>query len=183
MKSFFVVISLCLFLVSCKNGEESIVEIPIEGDGHIYASSGYQQVESFAKSFDSSVKIMAVRSQDVNIGGSSKSWTYEFVSTDKMILYLFTRTFDSIGLDSTTEMKTGNSVISNTWINSNVALSAAENNGGKAFRNKHTNCQISASLSEPLIPNSAPLWYIKYSSSTEYLYVVINAITGKYVSN
>jgi hypothetical protein len=183
MKSFFIVISLCLFLVSCKNEEEPIVGIPIEGDGHIYALSGYQQVESFAKSFDSSVKIMGVRSQDVNISGSSKSWTYEFISTDKMILYYFKRTYLSIGFDSTGSMKDGNSIITDSWINSKVALSSAENNGGKIFRNSHSSYKISASLSEPLIPNSTPLWYIKYSSSNQHLYVVINAITGEFVSN
>lgn len=85
MKTFTTLISICLMLVSCKEKEDSILEIPIEGDGRIYASSGYQQVESFAKSFDSSIKIMAVRSQDVNIDGSSITWIYELVSNDKMI--------------------------------------------------------------------------------------------------
>jgi len=179
-------ITLFLFLVlltSCKENEDSITGIPLEGDRQIYALAGYNQVESFAKSIVESLKLMRVYSNNVKSSGSAKSWHYEFVSIEKDSLYFFTRTFDSVGFDSTNIIMIGNSIITKPWIESNVALASAEMNGGSIFRNNHSDCTIYASLAEPLIPDSIPLWYINYSSANDKLYLMINAITGEFISN
>jgi hypothetical protein len=182
MRAILSILIIFLSLTSCRDENDLVLQIPIEGNGRIYASFGYKQVESFAISMDNSLKIMSIGSDDINIDGSSKYWKYEFLSNDKMILYHFSSNFTAFGFDSTSKMTVGGSILTNTWVNSNIALSAAENNGGRIFRNKYPNCKISASLGEPVIPNAYPVWYITYSNSSEHLYIVINAVTGEFDS-
>jgi len=191
MKNLLTLIYICLLFVSCRDREYSVLDFPIEGAksrpigipiGSYDASFGYHLVESYIKAIDNSVKLISVHSQDVNIDGKSKNWTYEFISTDKMILYYFTMTINKIRLDSTSAIKVGNSVITNTWVSSEFALDVAEKNGGKVFRNEYPGCRISATLSEAVIPNSYPSWYITYSSPIENLYIIINALSGEFVS-
>jgi hypothetical protein len=190
MKSFLTMIFVCFLLVSCRDKEYSFLEFPMEGgkSGHIGVPTGpydayfgYHLVESYTKSIDNSVKLMSVFSNDVNINGNSENWTYEFISTDKMILYYFSLKVNKIKLDSTSAVKVGNSIIADSWVSSEAAINEAEKNGGSAFRYAYPGCQISAALSEPVTPNSYPAWYITYSSPCETLYIMINASTGEFV--
>ena len=191
MKSFLTLIFVCFLFVSCRDKDYSMLEFPIEGgrSGQIGvpnrpydASFGYHLVESYTKSIDNSVKLMSVFSQDVYINGNSENWTYEFISTDKMILYYFSLKVNKIKLDSTSAVKVGNSVITDTWVSSEAAINTAEKNGGSAFKEEYRGCHISATLSEAVVPNSYPSWYITYSSPIENLYIIINAQTGEFVS-
>ena len=191
MKSFLTLIFVCFLLVSCRDRDYSMLEFPIEAgksgqigvpNGPYDASFGYHLVESYTKSIDNSVKLMSVFSQNVNINGNSENWNYEFISTDKMILYYFSLKVNKIKLDSTSAVKVGNSVITDTWVSSEAAINTAEKNGGSAFRKEYRGCHISASLSEAVVPNSYPSWYITYNSPVENLYIIINALTGEFVS-
>jgi len=191
MKTFLTLICVFFLLVSCRDREYSILEFPIEGakSGQVGvptrpydASFGYHLVESYTKSIDNSVKLMSVFSQDVNINGNSENWTYEFISTDKMILYYFSLKVNKIKLDSTSAIKVGNSIITDTWVSSEAAINEAEKNGGSAFRKEYPGCHILATLSEAVVPNSYPSWYITYNSPVENLYIIINAVTGEFVS-
>jgi len=99
-----------------------------------------------------------------------------------MILYYFSLKVNKIKLDSTSAVKVGDSVISDTWVSSETAINAAEKNGGSAFRKEYRGCHISATLSEAVVPNSYPSWYITYNSPVENLYIIINALTGEFIS-
>jgi hypothetical protein len=183
MKLQNLVIVFCLFLISC----DSSTENTYESKDHITASYRYNEIEKYAKSLDGSLNLKSVSSSNVNYDGTSSSWSYKYSKildsafTSKH--YYFCSFYESINLDSIVTRKTtvGDAFISQSWFNSNEALKVAEESGGKQFRKNNSNCRITASLGEAVVPNSNPFWYIKYSidgDKNNYVVFDINAVTG-----
>jgi hypothetical protein len=191
MKTYIGMICVSLLLISCRDREFHEFEFPNEEGGRFQnetgarqntASYGYQQADAYAKTLDRSLKLILVSGDNVSPHGTSYNWKYQFVSTDKMIIYYFEQRGNEVNFDSTGAMSVGNSIITSPWINSDFALSTAEGNGGREFRNENPGCEISAALSEPVIPNAYPMWNLTYDSPTGTLYIVIDASSGKFVS-
>jgi hypothetical protein len=185
MKNLLMLLCLSLILLSCRDHEDLFSVNPFNGGNLKFsdASSGYQEVLSYAKSIDKSVQLMSVSSQNVNMDGSSGRWKYQFASNNLMVCYYFEKSFNEIKLDSTGKTPFEIAVINSNWVSSETALYNAEKNGGRAFLNEYPVDHISAELSQALIPNSFPIWYITYYSSVKNLTIMINALTGKFISS
>ncbi len=79
-------------------------------------------------------------------------------------------------------MSVGSGLISGRWFDSDSALLFSERNGGALFRQKYLNCYINASVGEPVVPNPATTWWIRYYSPRDTtvasLLLGIDATTG-----
>jgi len=183
VKLKYLVIAFYLFLISCKSPTENT----FEGKNHITASYRYNEIEKYAKSLDGSLKLKSISSSNINYDGTSSSWSYKYskISDSAFIseYYYFSSFYESIKEDSiiTRNTTVGDAFISQSWFDSNDALKIAEENGGKLFRTSNSNCYISASLGEAVVPNSYPFWEIRYSIDTNknnYVVFNVNAVTG-----
>jgi hypothetical protein len=183
MKMYNIVVVFFLFLISCESTTENI----IESENHITASYRYDEIEKYAKSLDSSLRLKSVSSNNLNYDGTSSSWSYKYSkvldSAFTSQYYYFSSFYGSIALDSVVNRETtiGDAFISKSWLNSNDAMRIAEKNGGKQFRTSNSNYYITASLGEAVVPNSNPFWYIKYTlygDKNNYVVFNINAVTG-----
>lgn len=112
-------------------------------------------------------KLLSIKSDSVLIDGTSFSWKYHYSSFSGIddTNYYFHTTKDSVVYDSLNQLiLTGATYIKKSWIDSDSALILAEIQGGFEFRNNNPNYKITATLGEPLIPDSSPRWYINYIS-------------------
>jgi len=126
-------------------------------------------------------KLISIKSDSVLIDGTSLSWLYHYgtFTGNNDTNYYFHTTIDSVVYDSlNTLVLLGATYIKSSWINSDSALTIAESQGGMEFRNDNPNYKITASLGEPLVPNSTPRWYIHYISidnPSEKIFINIDA--------
>ncbi len=185
MKYMFILFSLIILLISCKNSTETIAE-PDCDEGWVSASSGINLGDNFVSSIDSGSQLLLIKSSDINSCGTSNNWIYKYRSSDYSKIYTITLESGidllSIGVDTTANDQDGSSIITTSWIDSDDAFEIAEANGGIQFRSKNEDYKISASLSEAVVFNSYPIWSIYYSA-TENLYIRINATNGEIISN
>jgi hypothetical protein len=168
MKSSILTLSLC-FLVLCCSKEGLPTQAPLEGENGITASYKADAVEHLALSSDSTLKLMSIETNAMNVDGTSKSWLFMYCRTLSPFRgYYFTATLDSIIFDSiSTRVPVGSAFISQTWVNSSIAAQIAESMGGKTFRSSNPDCSITADLGEPVVPNPAVSWWIMYRSITD----------------
>lgn len=180
MKKIFILFIALLF-GSCGINDSSSSSTVREGK--VTAAFNLGAVESFASSFSPGLKIMLLKSDNVTPEGFSAKWNFEYSSGGLAVSYHFHNSYLGVGYDSTSAfMRIGVAFISNRWINSSEALKVAERNGGREFRLKNPGSTITASLSEPLIPNSSTFWYITYISKSDdgsRLFLIIDASTGE----
>jgi len=154
MKNQFLLLIIPFFLIS--NYQTSNAQ-------SIVASHKIKEIDSLVYIIDSEVKLINVMSDSVFIDGTSLSWNYCYRNYD--VHYYFHSTFNSAIYDSSdTLIIYGPSNISKHWIDSDSALFLAEEQGGREFRNTNIHYKITASLGEPIVPDSKPFWYINYIS-------------------
>ncbi len=187
MKPFLLFISLAVLLISCDNKTESINDpILIGSQDGVLASFGLSDIEDFINGIDSAKQLLSIHSSDVGSNGISKNWIYKFRSSNISKLYSISYELQgdciSIGIDTSENNQVGGSIITKSWIDSDLALEIAEKNGGGQFRNENSDYKISVSLSEAVVPNSFPVWYIYYISN-ENLVFWINATNGEIIPN
>ncbi len=74
-------------------------------------------------------------------------------------------------------------LLTNNFVDSDVALLAAENAGGRLFRQTHPNYNILATIFKvPGLPDTTrPYWTVIYSDSTDNEIFIIDGITGQIV--
>ena len=181
MKYFLMFISLAFLFYSCDGKTELIVE-PINRQVCGTISDGL--ASAIYCRFDSTLqkKLLHIESSYVNHLGLAISWKYSFVSQngDSILTYEYVADYTSIGISITANDKVGASIITKSWIDSDIVLKIAERNGGSNFRSKNPNYEITATLSEACVPNSFPVWYISYIAD-ERLLIKINATDGKII--
>ncbi len=186
MKALIIIFIFCLSFIGCNKNESPTVS-NYEGANHITASFRNSEIEAYAKSEDAVLRLKYINSNNVNYDGYSNSWSYKYSKhLDSAFVsrhYYISSFYDSIQCDSIVirESTVGDAFISQGWLNSDKALEISENNGGKEFRNNNSDYNISASLGEAVVPNSKPIWTIRYTSKTNKsisLYIRINAVTG-----
>ncbi len=183
MKPFLIFISLAVLLISCADKTESINEpILIGSQDGVLASFGLSDIEDFINGIDSASRLLRISSEEINTEGASYMWNYEFVSTDTKNIYLIIYEIGgdciAIGIDTTENDQDGASIITKSWIDSDLALDIAESNGGNNFRTENSNYQISILLSEAVVPNSFPIWSVRYYYLDKSLTFRINASNG-----
>lgn len=173
---------------SCK--KESIHEsvnspAGIGENGTITAAYRLSLVELSAQKISRSYRLTRIRSDDVNYKGYSAKWYYEYHNYENRTVdssLFFNAVIDAVILDSiSTIRKAGNGIITHTWIDSDKALQAAENNGGKEFRNNNPDYWIEAGVGEPVIAVPSTFWYITYRSQKNpsiSLSLIIDANSG-----
>jgi hypothetical protein len=187
MKTIIIIFIFGFSFISC-NKNESPTDNNYEGVNHITAIFKFNEIKSYAQSEDSVLRLKNIVSDDVNYDGYSNSWSYKyskhidsnFVTSKHYYLSSF---YDSIHCDSIVvrESTVGDAFISQSWLNSDIALEIAESNGGREFRKNNSSYNISASLSEAVVPNAKPIWNIRYTSKINEsisLYIRINAVSG-----
>ena len=187
MKALLITFILCLSFAAC-NQNDSSTNTAIEGDNHITSNFKFKQIDAYAKNEDNTLRLKFISSDNVSYDGCSNSWSYKYSKVlDSPAYYsksyYLSSFYDSICCDSiVTEKSTvGDAYISKSWINSDIALKIAESKGGREFREKNPAYNIDASLGEAVVPNSYPVWNIRYTSSASSsinLVVRINAVTG-----
>ncbi|MBL7128965.1 MAG: T9SS type A sorting domain-containing protein [Ignavibacteria bacterium] len=74
-------------------------------------------------------------------------------------------------------------LLTNNFVDSDVALTTAENAGGRLFRQAHPNYNIFATIFKvPGLPDTTrPYWTVLYSDSTDNEIFIIDGITGQIV--
>ncbi len=127
-------------------------------------------VSALAQSIAPGLRLMVIRSSDVNTDGTSQTWQYMYADTAvPPVCFWFHATPASVVSDSTTPMMVGSGVIRHRWFNSDSALMLAEQHGGSQFRSSNPEYTIYASLGEPVVPNARTFWWVTYQSSANPL--------------
>lgn len=188
---FFIPLILIVFS-SCK--KESIQEsvnspVGIGVNGTITASLRLPLVESSVQKLSRNYRLTNIRSDVVNYKGYSAKWYYEYHNYENRTIdssMYFNAMIEAVVLDSiSTIRKAGNGIITHPWMDSDKALLAAENNGGREFRNNNPDYRIEAALGEPVIAVPSTFWYITYRSqknNSVRLSLIIDAISGAVTS-
>lgn len=175
--SFGLVLLVTIVWIACDQGTSP--QGPVEGDRGITAAFKVPDVNALAASHRKSLRLYSVRSSNVNSDGTSALWQYEYLDSTGSV-YCFHATFRSAEFDSISRVRTGIMLFTRSWFNSNIALDIAERNGGFDFRNRNPGCTITASVAQPLVPESSTYWYIAYRSATDRACIdfTIDAVTG-----
>jgi hypothetical protein len=182
MKKLSIIIVLCIICFGCRYNLLDI--IPGNSEGGITAAYKMGEVDVLAKSYKQELKLISVISENVNPDGTSTKWIYRYVATTPSELgktYYFHATYYEVAFDSISGPIFGPAVITQTWFNSDKALSIAERNGGSQFRKQNLHYTIEADMGEPGIPNSTTYWWITYREAgnrNNYLMLSIDANTG-----
>ena len=181
--------SMCLFLsllLSCHTKNDLMPTSTTEEFNKITANLKFNEITNLAnpENKPNGLMIESLISSDVNLEGKSLKWIYCFTSGGIAVKYYYSATYKSVTYDSVSKVHKfpPTQLISHEWINSSIALSVAENNGGKLFRANNAGYIIEAKLEESLGYNNPTYWYITYYSIVESsikLSFIIDATTGE----
>lgn len=168
--------SVILFILYSSGCINPLISNSIKDSG-ITAMENLDQVNQLAEKMDGDLKLSRIYSDTVNVSGTSVKWNYVYFSTSPPDgMYYFHATFTSVAYDSSSSiMLDGVGIIDNMGMDSNRALEKAEELGGSDFRKAHPNFRISASLSQPVVPDATTWWYIRYFDGDDIFHVQINA--------
>jgi hypothetical protein len=193
MKNLSFVILYCISMIGCSKNDSSINagDEPLNLDASatpLTAKYKHEAVQAYVSALAKGYWLYTISSKDVTIEGQSKEWSYFYGSNVDTVThrteYCFMRSYnDSVQFDSVTtgSMLVGAAALPQKWANSDVALSIAEKNGGKQFREKNPNYIISAEVSAGWFHVFTTNWYICYSSSVDkniQFNIRLNAVTG-----
>lgn len=169
-----------LIVIGCSQSTEPPLAVPLT------AREQLGSVDSFAQSYQTGLLLVTVQAGNVSADGIASTWGYGYMSTSAdsgLRVYWFHPAPAGVVFDSISPLPVGISPLSATWFDSDSALSVAELNGGSIFRKNNPDYSISAAVSEPVVPNSTPAWYVYYRSGndkTKFLQFNIDAVTGTY---
>ncbi len=193
MKNIIAILILSLLILGCSkdsNTTDNNINDISGNDKPNTAHFNFATVEKQANTLDSNSRLKSIYAENVKIDGTADSWIFKYSSVNIGIntsKYFYFRSFDkTVKCDSIIERETtvGDAYISETWFNSDKAISIAENNGGKNFREENPDNAISASLSQAAIYNASPTWYIQYSSKInkeKHFRIRVNAVNGSFI--
>ena len=152
----------------------------------IAVADRYNEIISLAnpKNESNGLILESIKSDNVEMDGTSNKWTYSFTSGGIAVTYYYHATSESVAFDSISKFVKlpRTQLISHNWMNSTNAIKIAENNGGEFFRLKNNKYNIETKLEEPLGYNKPTYWYITYYSKSDItirMSFVIDATTGE----
>ena len=182
-KIFSTIFPMFFLFLGC-NKDTSVIQ-NILGN-KITAADKYNEVKSLANPENDigGLILESIKSDDVEINGTSDKWIYGFTSAGIAVTYYYHATYKSVALDSISNFikLPPTQLIIHNWINSSDAINITESNGGKDFINNNNNYKIQIKLEKPLGYNAPTNWYVTYYSKSDYtvkLSFVIDATTGK----
>jgi len=177
-RKIYLLIVFCLLLSSCTKNP-----ISSHNGEDILAAFNKNKIDELARSLRNDAELINIKSNDVKLNGTSKSWIHIYYSVSSHACYYFHTTYNEAIFDSSSnQLVTGSTFITHNWFNSDEAIRIAEKNSGEDFRMKNPGYSIEASLAEPLVPDSSTYWYITYRSRldrTESLMLGVDARTGE----
>jgi hypothetical protein len=184
MRRSSVPVIACVLFLGCN--DDSVNQVPFEGEGKITAAYKMAAVSTLANSYGKGLRLISVSSEGVGPDGTSPIWRYEYVETPPPTppppaTYCFHSTYSMVAFDSNSTSKVGSAIITHTWFDSNVALTIAEDIGGRQFRAQNPNSTITAGLGEPVVPYPTTYWWITYHAKedkSKSLTLGIDANTG-----
>jgi hypothetical protein len=178
MKASIIICLLGAVCFACNHNPSN----PEPGPAPNTAAYKLATVNSLADAYSRGLRLMTVRSNEVNVDGTSETWKYMYVDTSMPpVCYWFHASPVAVAFDSNTSMMVGIGIISHRWFNSDSALMLAEQNGGSQFRSANPGYTITASLGEPVVPNPSTFWWVTYKSTANnsiFLMLSINADSG-----
>jgi len=152
----------------------------------IKAKDKFTQAQASANNVSSDAMLYAiVSSLDLDTTGKDLSWIYNYYSAnlDTGIIVITSFLGALPGTLGPTLPGSLVRLLTNNFVDSDVALLAAENAGGRLFRQTHPNYNILATIFKvPGLPDTTrPYWTVIYSDSSANKIFVIDGITGQIV--
>jgi hypothetical protein len=193
MKHLSIIIFFCLLIVGCsKNDSINAGDEPINLDAPakpLTAKYNHDAIQSYVSTLGTGYNLSYISSSNVTSEGQAKDWSYTYKNIADTVTFMQRLCYmrscnDSVRLDSvvTKKFTVGDAVVGNEkWINSDIALSIAEKNDGKQFREKNSNYIISAAVSAGVLPVRNVSWIVTYSSTINiniHFSIRLNALTG-----
>ena len=129
-------------------------------------------------------ELSQVQSADVDTSGGAYIWMYEYFSIDTSrvrhndSIYYVVAQNDVVRLDHSTPMLYGPMVIVNPWMNSDSALSVAQQVWGSDIIHRFPSATIKASVWQMPDPPWTTEWQVDYFSSDSTRSVYLDATTG-----
>ena len=178
MKSGISFLAVAILLTGCNQATDHSPVVP----NAITAAAYRSQVDALARSYGRGLLLVSVASESVDPQGRASKWAFEYADTAQpRKAYWFHVDSTGIGLDRISPMPVGAALISGKWFDSDSALAFAEQAGGELFRERNPGCHITASVGEPVVPDPATTWWIRYVSvdgAVATLLLGIDAATG-----
>ena len=179
MKACIFVLASLIFMGGCNNNSPNN---PLVDGNRITAAYNFNKVESLAAQYSEGLRLMSIRSEDLDYDGFARKWCFRYTTGGIAVDYYFHTRVNEVEYDSTSTQLIGSGFIAHEWFDSDNAMKIAEKNGGKDFRRQYSQYTIEASLGEPVVPNSATIWYISYRSKSDHtksLFLSIDANSGE----
>jgi methionine-rich copper-binding protein CopC len=156
------------------------------------ARDGFTMALAGALAWATDAQLVAVVSPlgDVSPSGESVTWVYVFYSTTKDSVYQFVIFGGVLVASEPTEAPFTTDPLPPTWVDSRMAVAAAETEAGAAYRQSNPNAFVSAALSRGILsgdPQRA-IWAIIYHSFPTIdqgiadLGVLVDAETGQVIA-
>lgn len=152
----------------------------------IKAKDKFTQAQTSANNVSPDAMLYAIISTAaLDTTGKDLSWIYNYYSAN-LDTGIIVATLFSGALPGTLGPTLPGSLVrllTNNFVDSDVALLAAENAGGRTFRQAHPNYNIFATIFKvPGMPDTTrPYWTVIYSDSSANRIFVIDGITGQIV--
>ena len=152
----------------------------------IKAKDKFSEAQASANNVSSDAMLYAITSSlSLDTTGKDLSWLYYYYSAnlDTGIIVITSFIGALPGTFGPTLPGSLVRLLTNNFVDSDVVLLAAENAGGRVFRQTHPNYSIFATVFKvPILPDTTrPYWTVIYSDSTDNVIFIIDGITGQIV--
>jgi len=169
-------------------GEPGDRQIPVDATTGTFLDFGKSTARRFLHEADSmgqyladDLELLVVGTNIARPDGTSPAWTYYFRSPSESKFYavialegrlvLFQQPIGESGI-----LQMDMPTLPSNWLDSDVAVVEAEQEGGETFRQTHSEWQISANVGT--WDTGLPEWQVDYNAPSESERFVVNAVVG-----
>jgi hypothetical protein len=169
--------ALCAVLLACP--------LPAAGeDAPFTARGGLDLAADAALTWAADAALVYVENDEaLDAAGQSPRWGYLFRSEALQELRVYSLTAGEIVVARTPEFRFEAPPVSGEWIDSAMALAAAEASAGRTFREAHAGAAGTMLLTRGVLSDRDPdrtTWTVVYAAAgVPSLFVVVDAVTGK----
>ncbi len=167
-------------------GKPGELQIPIDAATGTFLEFGVPTARRFLREADSlsedlgdDLELVLVESNIARPDGSAPIWTYFYRSPSQSIFYGINALEGRMGIIQEPIQENGllhmdMPALPSHWVDSDTAITEAEQSGGTAFRQIHDEWQISAHVGT--FDNELPEWLIEYNSPSGSEQFVVDAV-------
>ena len=181
--------AVILILLNCgKKSTEPVIE-------QESARTRFEQIEAGVSDLPADAALVYVTAEEVSTGGNAGAWTYVYYSPAENQHYAYRILGEQITrMESNPAGNLTTNPLPEELIDSGAAIDTAETNGGAAFRNQNTNCEVGMDLlmidttGMGLVKASFqsgttpfPVWELWYISDEKEAVSIVNGITGELI--